>query len=135
VVSVLVTGPKYRGFKPGRDDEFLRAIKVHSTLSFAREVKPEVLCSKILRHVKDPLTYQRYSFLRPFLLLSPDVSAGRTTRELWYTSQDLSPARIIIIIITTALHSHSPGRDEQNASDGRSSERSVSPHNKQSVNP
>jgi hypothetical protein len=27
VASVLATGPKGRGFKPGRGDEFLRAIK------------------------------------------------------------------------------------------------------------
>jgi hypothetical protein len=30
VVSVLATGPKGRGFKPGRSDEYLRAIKVRS---------------------------------------------------------------------------------------------------------
>jgi hypothetical protein len=60
VVSVLATGPKGRGFKPGRGDEFLRAIKIRSTPSFGWEVKPEVPCRKILRHVKDPLTYLRY---------------------------------------------------------------------------
>jgi hypothetical protein len=60
VVSVLATGPKDRGFKPGRGDGFLRAIKMRSTPSFGWEVKPEVPCRKILRHVKDPLTYQRY---------------------------------------------------------------------------
>jgi hypothetical protein len=27
VVSVLATGPKVRGFEPGQDDGFLRAIK------------------------------------------------------------------------------------------------------------
>jgi hypothetical protein len=40
VVSVLVTGPKGRGFEPGKDDGFLRAIKIHSTPSFRWEVKP-----------------------------------------------------------------------------------------------
>jgi hypothetical protein len=60
VVSVLATEPKGLGFKPGRGDGFLRAIKIRSTLSFVREVKPEVPCHKILRHVKDPLTYLRY---------------------------------------------------------------------------
>jgi hypothetical protein len=45
----------------------------------------------------------KFSLLRPFLLLAPDVSAGRTARELWWTSQDLSPAAIII---TMALHVH-----------------------------
>jgi hypothetical protein len=34
VISVLAAGPKGRGFKPGRGDEFLRAIKIRSTPSF-----------------------------------------------------------------------------------------------------
>jgi hypothetical protein len=34
VVSVFATGHKSRGFKPGRGDGFLRAIKIRSTLSF-----------------------------------------------------------------------------------------------------
>jgi hypothetical protein len=38
-----------------------------------------------------------------FILVTPDVSAGRTASELWHTSQELSPAGIIII---TALNSH-----------------------------
>jgi hypothetical protein len=60
VVSLLATGPKGRGFKLGRVDVFLRAIKIRCTPSFGWEVKPEVPRPKILRHVKDPLTYQRY---------------------------------------------------------------------------
>jgi hypothetical protein len=37
----------------------------------------------------------------------PDVSAGRIARELWWTSQEFSPAGIII---TMAVHDHiSPG--------------------------
>jgi hypothetical protein len=35
-------------------------IKIRVTAFFGWEVKPEVPCRKILRHVKDPLTYQRY---------------------------------------------------------------------------
>jgi hypothetical protein len=46
VVSVLVTGPKGRGFEPDQ------GIKIRSTHSFGWEVKPEVPCRKILRHVK-----------------------------------------------------------------------------------
>jgi hypothetical protein len=39
--------------------------------------------------------------------LLPDVSAGRTARELWWTSQELSSADINITMI---LHAHiSPG--------------------------
>jgi hypothetical protein len=41
VVSVLATESNGRGFKPGRGDGFLRAIKIRSTLSFGWEVKPE----------------------------------------------------------------------------------------------
>jgi hypothetical protein len=60
VVSVLATEPKGRGFKPGRGDGFLRAIKFRSTHFFGWEVKPEVPCRKILRLVKDPLRYFKY---------------------------------------------------------------------------
>jgi hypothetical protein len=60
VVSVLATGAKGHGFKPGRSDGFLTVIKIHSTPSFRLEVKPEVPCHKILRHAKDLLTYFRY---------------------------------------------------------------------------
>jgi hypothetical protein len=73
VVSVLVTGPKDRGFKPGRSDGFLRAIKIGSTPSLGWEVQPEFPCRKILRHAKDPLThlrcwYVKFSLLRPVLV-------------------------------------------------------------------
>jgi hypothetical protein len=60
VVSVLVTGPKDRGFKPGRGDGFVRAIKICSTPSFGWEVKPEIPRRNSLRHVKDLLRYFRY---------------------------------------------------------------------------
>jgi hypothetical protein len=103
---VLFTGPKSRGLEPGQGDGFLIAIKIRSTPSFRREVKPEVPRRKILRYLKDPVRYFRYlktkfSLLRPFLLLAPDVSAGRTARDLWWTSQEFSPAGIIP---TMALH-------------------------------
>jgi hypothetical protein len=49
VVSVCATGPKDRGFKPGRGDGFLKVIKIHSTPSFVWEVKLEVPRRKILR--------------------------------------------------------------------------------------
>jgi hypothetical protein len=39
MVSVLSTGPKGRGFKPGRGDGFLRATKIQSTLSIGWKVK------------------------------------------------------------------------------------------------
>jgi hypothetical protein len=69
VVSVIATGPKGRGFKLRRGDGFLRVIKVHSTPSLGWEVKPEVPCRKILQHVKDQLTYQKY-WIRKILIPS-----------------------------------------------------------------
>jgi hypothetical protein len=60
VVSVLATGPKGRGFKPGPVDGFLRAVNIRSSPTFGWEIKPEVPCRKILRHVEDPLRYFRY---------------------------------------------------------------------------
>jgi hypothetical protein len=44
------------------------------------------------------------SLLHPFLLFAVDVSAGRTARELWWTSQELSLAIIIITTTTMALY-------------------------------
>jgi hypothetical protein len=54
VVSVLATGPKGRGLKPGRGDVFLMAIQIRSTPSFGWEVKPDVPCRKILCMLKIP---------------------------------------------------------------------------------
>jgi hypothetical protein len=51
-----------------------------------------------------------HSFAHSSYLL-PDVSAGRIARGLWWTSQEFSPAGIIIII-TMAVHVHiSPGNE------------------------
>jgi hypothetical protein len=71
MVSVLATRPKVRGIKPGRDDGFLRAIKIRSTLSFGEKVKPEAPCRKILRHVKNHLQMRtkilrKTEFIIPF---------------------------------------------------------------------
>jgi hypothetical protein len=41
VVSVFATGPRRCGFKHGRGDGFLRAIKISCTLPLRWEVKPE----------------------------------------------------------------------------------------------
>jgi hypothetical protein len=60
MVSMLATGPQGRGFKPSRGDGFLKAIKIRSTSSFGWEAKSVTPCRKILRHVKNPLTYLRY---------------------------------------------------------------------------
>jgi hypothetical protein len=69
VVSVLDTGRKGYGFEHGQGDGFLRTIKIRRT-PFGREVKPEVPCRKILRHVNNsgsPTGMNRLNshFLRP----------------------------------------------------------------------
>jgi hypothetical protein len=61
----------------------------------------------------DTDTHNFHSFVHSSYSL-PDIFTGRIARELWWMSQELSPASIIIIIITTstttALHAHiSPG--------------------------
>jgi hypothetical protein len=76
VVSVIDTGAKGSGFKPGQSDKCLRAIKTRSKSSFGWEVKSETPCRKILRHVIDPLTclrywYAKFPLLCPFFLLAP----------------------------------------------------------------
>jgi hypothetical protein len=85
--GVLATGTKGRGFKPGRDDGFLRAIKIRSTPSFGWEVKPETP-RKILRHVKDPLTYLRNWYAKFSLLHLPPTRSQMSVPvgKLWWTS-------------------------------------------------
>jgi hypothetical protein len=56
--DVLAIGPKACGFKPGRGDGFLRAIKIGIT-PFRREIKPSALCRNILRHVKELCQHER----------------------------------------------------------------------------
>jgi hypothetical protein len=69
MVSALTTGPKIHGFKLGRCDEFLTAIKIRSTPSFGWEVMPEATC-KILRNVKYHLQV-RTKILRKAILVIP----------------------------------------------------------------
>jgi hypothetical protein len=52
VVIMLATGPKFRGFKPGRERWILRAIKIRSKTSFRGKVKLSAPCRNILWHVK-----------------------------------------------------------------------------------
>jgi hypothetical protein len=84
VAIELPTGPKVRGFNPGRDDGFLRAIKIRSTTSFGGEVKPSVPCRKILRHVKHPCSMKeilRKQNSRAFIAVS--LSCFATKRLYW----------------------------------------------------
>jgi hypothetical protein len=81
VVSVLATGPKGCGFKPGRVDGFLRAINIYSTRLFGWEVSREVPCCNILQHVKDPLTYQRYRIYK--ILIPSSIPPTRSRCLCW----------------------------------------------------
>jgi hypothetical protein len=81
VVSVLTTGPKGRGFEPDQGNGFLIAIKIRRTLSFGWEIKPEVPCRNILRHVKDLLKTHgdeetKFSFPSTTLLPSSAVESS-----------------------------------------------------------
>jgi hypothetical protein len=57
--SVLAIGPKVHGFKPGRDNGFLKATKICSTPYFRVEVKPQATCCKHFMAVKDLYKYER----------------------------------------------------------------------------
>jgi hypothetical protein len=85
VVSVLATGPKYRRFKPGRGNGFLRAIKISSTPSFGGEVKPQIPYRKSLRHFKDPLRCLRYWIGKIFFPSSIPLTFLRCL--CWYDCQ------------------------------------------------
>jgi hypothetical protein len=79
----LSLDPRDAGLNPAEAMDFWWAIKIRSTPSLGWDVKPEFPRRKILRHVTDHTEYAKFSFLRPFLLLPPDVADGRTARELW----------------------------------------------------
>jgi hypothetical protein len=52
MIRVTAIGTKVRGFKPGRGDGFLRAMKISSIPSFGEEVMLEATGHKISWHVK-----------------------------------------------------------------------------------
>jgi hypothetical protein len=92
MVRVLAIGPKVRGFRPGRGDGLLRAIKIRSTSSFGGRgsniVGPMLLdCTAFKNHF---WKFEKKYFARPNLsffanssCLVLDESAGRFARELW----------------------------------------------------
>jgi hypothetical protein len=57
---------------------------------------------KLCWHISDTDMQNSHSFIHSSYSL-PDVSAGRIARELWWMSQEFSPASTII---TMALHAH-----------------------------
>jgi hypothetical protein len=75
-------------FKPCRGRLiFLRAIKIRSMTSFGGEVKPSAPCRKILKHVKDPLRYEKIYLLAKFMDISRQVSPRFATRCLLQPEQ------------------------------------------------
>ena len=60
-VSVLASGTRVRGFKPGQSRRNFQGEKILSKSSFGGEVKPSVPCRN-LRHVKDPQMTWKSSF-------------------------------------------------------------------------
>jgi hypothetical protein len=88
VISVVATGTKGRGFEPGQGDGFLRAIKIRITPRFGWEIKPEIPCRKMLRHVKDLLKSHgdrqtKFSFPSSILILAPEMSLLTGQPEYW----------------------------------------------------
>jgi hypothetical protein len=81
-VVALVIELNVRGFKPGRGQWILMAIKIRSTTFFGGEVKPSVPCRKFLRLVKDPYHVKEtvvgiiHGHFSPSFSLLLGVSAG-----------------------------------------------------------
>jgi hypothetical protein len=95
---MLTIRPKVHGFKPVQGEGFLRAIKIHSTCSFGGEIKLEAPCCKILWHVKKSLANMNKDTFQGQIHHSLhlfQMTAGRLTRELWYTSQEFFSIDII----------------------------------------
>jgi hypothetical protein len=96
MIIVLAIGPKVRGFKPCESDGFLKAIQIRSTPSFGGEVKLSAPCRKALRHVKDPLKYDRDADRQNSAAISRPVSHPFVTvclcynhiRELWWMNRE-----------------------------------------------
>jgi hypothetical protein len=53
LVACLPLDPRFASSNPAGDDGFSKAIKIYSTTSFGRKIKPSVLCPKILRYVEN----------------------------------------------------------------------------------
>jgi hypothetical protein len=129
VVSVLPTGPKVRGFKPGRQQSIFRGENIRSTSSLGEGVKPSAPCRNPLRHVKNPFEVWKRHFVRqntsfptqvsPALLLLarlPKSSGGRIRSFLCQYHS------------TVVLHSHtSPGGWTASPSKAAVQRRSVVP--------
>jgi hypothetical protein len=53
-VSLLAIGSKVHGYKAGRGDGFLKAMKIHSKTSIEGEVKPSAHVVRFYKMLKNP---------------------------------------------------------------------------------
>jgi hypothetical protein len=96
MVIVFAVGQNVRGSNPDESDGFLKAIKIRRTTSFGWEVKPSVPRRKTLRHVKDPLGYDRDADRQNSADTSRQVSPRFATRclrcnqsrEYWWMNRE-----------------------------------------------
>jgi hypothetical protein len=66
--------PRFAGCNTAESNGLLRVIKIHSMTSFGRGVKLSAPRDKILRHVKDPLRYDRDTDRQNSVIISHPVS-------------------------------------------------------------
>jgi hypothetical protein len=71
--------PRFTGSDPAQNDGILRAIKIHSKLSFGGEVKPSAPVRKIYGTLKNPVEYKinTYKQNSRTTLLAKFLSASR----------------------------------------------------------
>jgi hypothetical protein len=74
MVVCLPLDPRFVSSDSVEGDEFLRAIKFHSTPSFEGEVKMLAPCCKILWHVKDTFEVRTKILLKAKFIISFAVS-------------------------------------------------------------
>jgi hypothetical protein len=88
VVSVVVTGPKVRVFRPGRRRWIFKGDKTPPHAFLRTREEPFEVWKRLLHKGKS------HHFLCQFLLLRYYMTSGRIAREIWWTNQ-FSPVQII----------------------------------------
>jgi hypothetical protein len=93
VVNMLAIGSMVDGFTPGRGRWNLRAIKICSTISFGREVKPLPHVVWFYGLLKIPAKYDRNASSAKFKDVSRQLSSSllgvsAATRELWWMKEE-----------------------------------------------
>jgi hypothetical protein len=82
-VSVLAIGPKVRGFKPGREMDFLTGIKIRRTSSFGGEVKTSVHAVRLHGMLKILSEYEQIYFVRSNSLFPSPVPSTLLLDGCW----------------------------------------------------